>query len=178
MEDKAQGRQVRKQAFTLLEVFLYLGLLGIFICGILPYTISTHTYFQKQTKLYEDFVRTTLALDLLKQDLMGASCLTEDIMSDNVSFVKKYLSKDLAFHTELVEWKAVNNVAWRSSGDYDFNSKKWLSKHSTLFACSIQKLRLKVHAAQNRIVRVDIIYEILPNKEECISVTLRNRVLV
>ncbi|MFH0898157.1 MAG: hypothetical protein V1855_01120 [bacterium] len=169
----------KKRAFILLELFLYLGLLSIFVCGMMSFAVTSYLYFQKLTKESEEVVRNTVVLSLIKRDLMNVSCSPRDIIvSDNLSFIKNSCSSAGIVRTERIEWSVVETGLNRSFGSYDPLTKKWISKHSTLCVCSIKKLWFKVQTEQNRITRIDVLYAIGHTKEVCMSVMVRNRVLL
>jgi type II secretory pathway component PulJ len=174
---------MKKNAFSLLELMIYLGL-GLLFSTILFSCFTTfQIYFTQQTIFYDKTIRTLLALDLVKRDLMSASTRAEDWSPSGI-FAKETLNQKNNEQTLSVYWSIKKNRLQRIEGAYNHVQKKWSKKKTSFLGGFVSNFSLTpVTDTQDstRIIGVTLRYQLRTNRASHLDdetyIQLRSRVM-
>lgn len=166
---------ITKKAFTLIELMIYVVLfsfVSLLIFGFLRYC---NTVLVQTTKRNEQIIRTSLVYDILKRDLLCASCNAIDWDMDNMVFKKTGQARDGKAVYACVGWQFRKDGVFRIQGEYDFIQKKWKKRKSSRAGFAAMPLVLEPVLAKNG-KTVEAVTVKQGEKVE-LMITLRNRVL-
>lgn len=178
--NKTAGRA----AFTLIELLVYTVLFSFFSLVAFGFCNGVYLFLSTSCSQSARAVKNSLALDMIRRDLMSAS--KDPVLWDEVKCVFCFQQIDVAGNavTSCVGWEACMNKRKkielrRSEGVYNFSGKKWESRSTSNFASGITALRVTLipPSDQAGVARVRIIY-VSQGKEFEEIIVLRNRVVL
>ena len=170
---------MKSRAFTLIELLVYLTLFSFFTLLSFGFLNEINIKVFLSIKKNEKIVRTNIALDLLRRDLMCASSNIHDWDQSywgqqELIFRKKVLNKNGEKESRCISWKIIKGNLTRIDGEYDFVTRKWVKRNFSKVGGDFEKLTFNLHCdKQSRLVdRVD--FELLDG--ELIPVAQQNTI--
>ena len=173
------------KGFTLFELLLYVALTIFLVPLLFSFCITIEKAHAHQIIFRQQTIRTHVVLDLLKRDIMGASCNPNDWFPSENTFKRCFLDQNGNPRDQWISWQVTKRGLSRSHREIDPRTKKWRTKHVDLFGNYIAWLQLipKIHATFPCIEGVIIRYQrnqvhSAPAMVHEEYVHLRNRVVV
>ena len=117
-----------QQAFTLIELIIYLAIFTFLT--LLSFSFLSHiqkSVFINSSKS-EKNIRLQLAADLLRRDLMSASCNKYDWNTNDFVFKKVFLDQNGIENETCICWKIDKKGLTRIYGEYSFAANKWIKR--------------------------------------------------
>jgi hypothetical protein len=182
---------MNKHGFTLIEFIAYIGLFSFIAVIFIGLASKSQLSFVSSSSNQEILLRQSIALDLLRRDLMSASFLASDwdigcdVQDDTQGRVfKKNVLSDKNVAQELcVCWTIGVQGLLRVEGDYNFETHEWAKRSSCLICktikrISIEPLYMKIRASGRGILSgVWVTYQTSGAQERRFFIKLRNRIL-
>ena len=116
---------MNKNAFTIIELIIYMGIFSFFSLIAFGFLTKAQKSIISQIGENEKLIKNTIALDLLKRDLLSASNKVDDWDFQNLVFNKNYLDGKGNPCSICVGWKNDKDGLSRITGNYDFKLHKW-----------------------------------------------------
>ncbi len=116
------------KAFTLIELLIYIASFSFLAVVAFGFLIQTQQKISSKVFQSEQIIRNSIALDLLKRDLISASLDKSDWDLPNCVFRKIFLSKKGLPRAVCVGWQVADDGLLRLEGTYDFILHKWVRK--------------------------------------------------
>lgn len=173
----------QKQAFTLLEILVYLASVSIFVL----LSFNCLCILQKKMEILEKScaakVRFVLASDLIRRDLMSASMNVEDWDFPLNVFKKCTLDKNRTSISKDICWRIKpSGRLVRREGEYDYLLRLWKEKVDSTVAYNVSDLKIEIKLDQTKHIIKGILFEldcagVTPNKDYVLTeyLSLRNR---
>ena len=137
-------RRKRLQAFTLVEVLVYVAAVSMFVLLVFDFLYAIQKRVDFWGKGCSSRVQFELAVDILRRDLMSASMNLDDWdLSLNV-FKKRTLDKSGSCISRDVCWFVRKSRLIRREGGYNYCLKKWKGKVDSTVAYNVDGLKIDV----------------------------------
>ncbi len=136
---------MKSRAFTLIELLVYLTLFSFFALLSFGFLNEINTKVFLSIKKNEKIVRTHIALDLLRRDLMCASSNIYDWDQQELIFRKKVLNKNGEKESKCINWKIIKGNLTKIDGEYDFVTRKWIKRSFSKVGGNFEKLTFNLH---------------------------------
>ena len=133
------------RAFTLIELLIYIISFSFLAVVAFGFLIQTQQKISSKIFQTEQIIRNSVALDLLKRDLMSASLDKSDWDTQNYVFRKIFLSKKGLPCAVCVGWQATDDGLLRIEGAYDFSLHKWIRKIESRVNQNTKGLSIKLN---------------------------------
>ena len=187
-------KNTNRQAFTLIEVVIYLALLLFMILIFSNFIKNVREFYSLSSKTTNNILRHNLFVDVIRRDLMGASSKNLDWNESKFVFKKFFLDESGLENIVCIGYEVRKNSLFRIEGRYDFLSSKWHKRISSLIAPDFESLNVVlkknkdpsfanvrhslgggVRASADKVVSVEIEYKFIKSKEmKNIFMRLRN----
>ncbi len=131
---------VKNKGFSLVEFTVYLALFSFISVLFLGVASRAQLKFMNVSSEQENLHRQTIALDLLKRDLMSASQYSTDWDLQQSVFKKLTLIDKNVPQSIGVSWFIGNQGLMRAQGEYDFVKHVWISRTSCIVCKSIKEI--------------------------------------
>jgi hypothetical protein len=141
---------MKNKGFSLIECTIYLALFSFISILFLGVASRAQLKFMSVSLAQENLHRETLAVDLLRRDLMSAGqCFSDWDLQPSVlkqSVFKQMVVKKLTLSIKnlpqnvAVSWFIGNQGLMRAQGEYDFVKHEWIQKTSCLVCKSIKEI--------------------------------------
>ncbi len=169
----AKVTALSKKAFTLIELLIYMAAFAFFAILVFGFLIKTQQKIFSFSSQNEKLIRMNLALDLLKRDLLCASCSKSDWDIQNFVFKKTVLNKEGEVCPICVGWNFDSDFVSRIEGEYDFVAQKWKSKILSKVCNNFFPIKIQVSASRDKICYQKVILNLDDAKKE--EIFLENR---
>lgn len=141
---------MKSRAFTLIELLVYLTLFSFFALLSFGFLSEINIKVFLSIKKNEKIVRTNIALDLLRRDLMCASSNIHDWDQSywgqqELIFRKKTLNKNGEKESKCINWKIIKGNLTRIDGEYDFVTRKWVKRNFSKVGGNFETLTFNLH---------------------------------
>lgn len=162
---------LNKQAFSLIELSVYLAIFSIF--SLISFSFLSQSYKEIicfQIKMKKE-IQNSLAYDLLFRDFISAKTSAKfwsKINQNTIPIDKFTFRKDL----KDIGWLSRTDGLFRINGSYDFNQMKWIKKNSARINTQSQNLSIKILLKKNKDAVFGI--DILSDNNSTLFVKLRN----
>ena len=133
------------KAFTLIELLIYIASFSFLAVVAFGFLIQTQQQISSKVFQTEQLIRNSIALDLIKRDLMSASLDKSDWDKQNYVFRKIFLSKKGLPRAVCVGWQVNDDGLSRLEGIYDFILHKWVRKVVSRVNQNIKNLSIKLN---------------------------------
>jgi len=151
-----QFKTLNQKAFSLIELFLYVGGASFFAILILSHFSSIQNKIIIDNKKNDLIIKNSIVLDLLRRDLYSASWNLQDWDEQNFVFRKKLLDKSGQEYVVCVGYSFDKNGIKRIEGEYNFITKNWLKKISSVINYNFVDFAFKLDKKKGKLVAVDI----------------------
>jgi|GEM_PF-3084853 len=166
----------KQPSFTLVELLLYTAMFAFFALLLFGFYSDVYKRITLIKQANSKIVRVTVALDLLRRDLMSASVDLQDWDFKNLVFKKNFLDKNGYPALTFVAWGIDNKGLWRRDGNYNLSSQSWLKSNVAFLGNEIKTLNVYLETDVNRKIRAKVRYSVDGKVERCFFVLLRNRI--
>jgi hypothetical protein len=167
-------------AFSLIEALLYVSLTLSFSFIIFSVFLKGQKDLLFDSLLQRKLIRESVALDLMRRDLLCSSANTNDWNCKEFIFCKNGIDKSGLPTESWIRWSAGEKGLSRTEGIYDNLSHKWIKRYTRGFGSNINFLELSFNLDidKNRTRGVCVEYSRKnENKKYQIFISLRNRII-
>lgn len=168
----------KNPAFTLFELVVYCGVISIIIPMIFSFFSRGIYEVRKTIGIKETHVKNTIALSVLRSDVISASMSRHEWEDNCFVFKKYYRTMQGEFVEQWVGWECCNEGLKRSSGLWDNVEGQWHKKSTSIYHCDITDLHLKKTGTKNTLQGIVLTYS-LKNviDHQTMYIRLRNRMI-
>lgn len=195
---------MNNKGFSLIECTIYLALFSFISVLFLGVASRAQLKFMNVSFEQENLHRQTIALDLLRRDLMSASqysadwdlrqydsqnYVTKQTVWQQSVFKKLTLNSKNSPQTVDVSWFIGNQGLMRAQGEYDFVKHEWINRTSCIVCKSIKEINFILQKSsdqnndnKNENIGVLVVYKSVGQMQKSFGqkffVKFRNRVVV
>lgn len=131
--------KMRMQGYSLIEFMVYLVLLAFFVMLTFFFVTSFYSHTTSHTKVLKHIVDITNAKDILLNDIKGALSNSQWWEDDELLIWRLSASK------EDVQWRIVKNKLVRTTGRYNYKTKKWKERVNSTVLYDVDRFSLVAH---------------------------------
>lgn len=166
------------KAFSLIELSIYMAMLTILTTTLFVFLNQTQKNVIVQAKKNDQFIRSCLAIDLLKRDLSFCDPNVSCFDQKDFVFKKTILTRDSQKIIKNVSWQVWPKGLCRIEGVYDFAIRKWGKRVVSLVSPNIKAIKMEVALNENKsfVRAVNVLYK-LENKFLEEKIFLQNRII-
>lgn len=130
---------VKKSAFTMIEAVIYMSLVLILMFFLQKLVLNVREYALFLNGVHEKLLRKRVLVDLIRRDVMLADYMHTDVnmfVFSQKTIGSNIQEKDIGFCVR-------DKKVFRISGRYDYCTKKWLKKYSSLAYKGVESIVCK-----------------------------------